>query len=108
MSKSFLFLALLSATASAQMIYPTTRKVDHVDEYHGTKVTDAYRWLEDDRSAETGAWVKAQNEVTFAYLNKIPFKGKIFSDLEKAYNYPKSVSYTHLDVYKRQATRRWR
>lgn len=89
MSKSFLLLALLSATASAQMIYPTTRKVDHVDEYHGTKVTDAYRWLEDDRSAETGAWVKAQNEVTFAYLNKIPFKGKIFSDLEKAYNYPK-------------------
>jgi len=89
MSKSFLFMALLSATASAQMIYPTTRKVDHVDEYHGTKVTDAYRWLEDDRSAETGAWVKAQNEVTFDYLNKIPFKGKIFSDLEKAYNYPK-------------------
>lgn len=89
MSKSFLVLALLSATASAQMIYPTTRKVDHVDEYHGTKVTDTYRWLEDDRSAETGAWVKAQNEVTFAYLNKIPFKGKIFSDLEKAYNYPK-------------------
>lgn len=89
MSKSFLVLALLSATASAQMIYPTTRKVDHVDEYHGTKVTDSYRWLEDDRSAETGAWVKAQNEVTFAYLNKIPFKGKIFSDLEKAYNYPK-------------------
>lgn len=89
MSKSFLVLALLSATASAQMIYPTTRKVDHVDEYHGTKVTDSYRWLEDDRSAETGTWVKAQNEVTFAYLNKIPFKGKIFSDLEKAYNYPK-------------------
>lgn len=89
MSKSFLVLALLSATASAQMIYPTTRKVDHVDEYHGTKVTDAYRWLEDDRSAETGAWVKAQNEVTFDYLNKIPFKGKIFNDLEKAYNYPK-------------------
>lgn len=89
MSKSFLVLALLSATASAQMIYPTTRKVDHVDEYHGTKVADAYRWLEDDRSAETGAWIKAQNEVTFAYLNKIPFKGKIFSDLEKAYNYPK-------------------
>ena len=89
MSKSFLVLALLSATASAQMIYPTTRKVDHVDEYHGTKVTDAYRWLEDDRSVETGAWVKGQNEVTFAYLNKIPFKGKIFSDLEKAYNYPK-------------------
>jgi prolyl oligopeptidase len=82
-------LALLSATASAQMTYPVTKKIDHVDEYHGTKVADPYRWLEDDRSAETGAWVKSQNDVTFGYLNKIPFKGKIFSDLEKAYNYPK-------------------
>ena len=82
-------MALLSATASAQMTYPTTKKIDHVDEYHGTKVADPYRWLEDDRSAETGAWVKSQNEVTFAYLDKIPFKQKIFNDLEKAYNYPK-------------------
>lgn len=89
MTKSFVFLALLSATASAQMTYPVTKKIDHSDEYHGTKVSDPYRWLEDDRSAETGAWVKSQNEVTFGYLNKIPFKGKIFSDLEKAYNYPK-------------------
>lgn len=89
MSKSVLMLALFSATASAQMTYPTTKKVEHVDEYHGTKVADPYRWLEDDRSVETGAWVKAQNEITFEYLNKIPFKGKIFSNLEKAYNYPK-------------------
>jgi prolyl oligopeptidase len=89
MTKSLLFLALLSASAAAQMTYPTTRKIDHVDEYHGTKVSDPYRWLEDDRSAETGAWVKSQNEVTFSYLNKIPFKGKIFSDLEKASNYPR-------------------
>jgi prolyl oligopeptidase len=69
--------------------YPVTKKIDHVDEYHGTKVSDPYHWLEDDKSAETGAWVKAQNEVTFGYLDKIPFKGKIFEDLESAYNYPK-------------------
>jgi prolyl oligopeptidase len=69
--------------------YPITNKIEHTDEYHGTKVNDPYRWLEDDRSKETEAWVKQQNEVTFGYLNNIPFKDKIFKDLEKAYNYPK-------------------
>ena len=69
--------------------YPKTNKIDHIDEYQGTKVADPYRWLEDDRSAETGEWVKAQNKVTFGYLNQIPFKEKIFKDLEKAYDYPK-------------------
>ncbi|MPR35055.1 prolyl oligopeptidase family serine peptidase [Salmonirosea aquatica] len=81
---------LLHPDGSAQtMTYPTTKKIDHVDTYHGTQVPDPYRWLEDDRSDETAAWVKAENEVTFGYLNKIPFKQKIFDDLEKAYNYPK-------------------
>ncbi|MCE6990945.1 prolyl oligopeptidase family protein [Dyadobacter sp. CY323] len=74
---------------SQEISYPQTKKIDHVDEYHGVKVADPYRWLEDDRSEETAAWVKAENEVTFSYLNKIPFKEKIFNDLEKAYNYPK-------------------
>ena len=54
-----------------------TRKVDHVDTYHGTKVPDPYRWLEDDTSAETAAWVEAQNKVTFAYLEKIPFRDQL-------------------------------
>ncbi|MFB9294817.1 prolyl oligopeptidase family serine peptidase [Persicitalea jodogahamensis] len=81
---------LLHPDGEAQKInYPTTKKIDHVDDYHGTKVADPYRWLEDDRSDETAAWVKAENEVTFGYLGKIPFKQKIFDDLEKAYNYPK-------------------
>ncbi|GAB2787601.1 prolyl oligopeptidase family serine peptidase [Rhabdobacter roseus] len=81
---------LTSAPGTAQKInYPATRQVDHRDEYHGTQVPDPYRWLEDDRSDETAAWVKAQNDVTFGYLNAIPFKEKIFQDLEKAYNYPK-------------------
>ncbi|CAG5069882.1 Prolyl endopeptidase [Dyadobacter sp. CECT 9623] len=82
--------SLHGATVFAQEIkYPQTNKIEHTDEYHGVKVSDPYRWLEDDRSEETAAWVKAQNEVTFGYLDKIPFKGKIFTDLEKAYNYPK-------------------
>ena len=81
---------LVDTSGLAQNIqYPATAKNGQIDEYHGVKVPDPYRWLEDDRSAETAAWVKAQNEVTFAYLNQIPFKGKIFTDLERAYNYPK-------------------
>lgn len=82
--------SVLSEPGNAQRLeYPKTRKQEHYDEYHGVKVADPYRWLEDDRSEETAAWVKAQNEVTFGYLNAIPFKEKIFKDLEKAYNYPK-------------------
>lgn len=69
--------------------YPYTQTVDQVDDYHGVAVVDPYRWLEDDRSEETRAWVEAQNEVTFRYLESIPFRSKVLSDLEKYYNYPK-------------------
>jgi prolyl oligopeptidase len=51
--------------------YPVTKKIDHVDDYHGTKVADPYRWLEDETSPETAAWVEAQNAVTFPYLERI-------------------------------------
>ncbi|MCE7069505.1 prolyl oligopeptidase family serine peptidase [Dyadobacter sp. CY327] len=81
--------SMLTNGLAQKLDYPSTNRVDHIDEYHGIKVSDPYRWLEDDRSKETGEWVKAQNEVTFKYLDKIPFKKKIFLDLEKAYNYPK-------------------
>ncbi len=69
--------------------YPETKKVDTVDVYFDTKVSDPYRGLEDDRSAETEAWVKAQNEVTFAYLNAIPFKNELKERLEKIWNFEK-------------------
>jgi prolyl oligopeptidase len=69
--------------------YPQTRKVDHVDTYHGTQVADPYRWLEDDNSAETAAWVEAQNKVTFGYLNQIPYRAKLKARLEQLFNYPK-------------------
>ncbi len=52
--------------------YVATRKIDHMDDYHGTKVADPYRWLEDETSPETAAWIEAQNAVTFPYLEQIP------------------------------------
>ncbi|WP_229239392.1 prolyl oligopeptidase family serine peptidase [Emticicia agri] len=73
----------------AQLNYPTTRKVEQKDNYHGTTVEDPYRWLEDDRSAETAEWVKQQNEVTFSYLEKIPYREALKKRLEKIYNYAK-------------------
>lgn len=69
--------------------YPVTQKVDTVDTYFGTAVNDPYRWLEDDRSEETTAWVNAQNEVTFGYLEKIPFREQIKNKLEDLWNYEK-------------------
>ena len=71
------------------IIYPETKKVDQVDDYHGTKVADPYRWLEDLDSPETEAWVKAQNKVTFAYLEEIPARGRLKKRLTKLWNYEK-------------------
>ncbi|WP_428831819.1 prolyl oligopeptidase family serine peptidase [Flavobacterium yafengii] len=69
--------------------YPTTSKGETVDVYFDTKLPDPYRWLEDDKSAETGAWVKAQNEVTYGYLAQIPFRDALKSRMEKLWNYEK-------------------
>ena len=69
--------------------YPETRKSDVTDVYFGTNVADPYRWLEDDNSEETKEWVKKQNEVTFSFLNKIPFREKIKTRLTKIWDYPK-------------------
>jgi prolyl oligopeptidase len=71
---SGLFLLLCASLIAQQPQYPQTRKGDQVDEYHGVKVADPYRWLEDDNSRETAAWVEAENKVTFAYLDRIPFR----------------------------------
>ena len=67
--------------------YPETKKVDQVDEYFGVTVEDPYRWLENDQSEETEEWVKAQNEVTFNYLAKIPYREKIRNRLEQLWNF---------------------
>jgi len=69
--------------------YPETIKTDSVDTYFDTEVKDPYRWLEDDRSKETEQWVKDQNEVTFGYLDTIPFRQELKERLEKMWNYEK-------------------
>ncbi|WNO62034.1 prolyl oligopeptidase family serine peptidase [Rheinheimera sp. MMS21-TC3] len=69
--------------------YPTTAKGAVVDSYFGQKVADPYRWLEDDRSAETEAWVKAQNKVTFNYLDGIAYRDTIKQKLTESWNYEK-------------------
>ena len=67
--------------------YPFTKKVDVVDDYFGVKVADPYRWLEDENSPETKEWIKKQNELTFSYLSKIPYRTKIKKRLEELWNY---------------------
>lgn len=69
--------------------YPTTQTGDQVDTYHGTDVPDPYRWLEDDRSEETGKWVKSQNEVTYGYLDQIRFRESVKNRLTELWNYEK-------------------
>jgi prolyl oligopeptidase len=80
--------------------YPETKKVDQVDNYFGTEVPDPYRWLENDTAPEVEAWVKAQNEVTFGYLNQIPFRDQLRERLTTIWDYPKiSAPYLKGDKY---------
>ena len=69
--------------------YPETERTDVTDNYFGTVVADPYRWLEDDNSEATAAWVAAQNEVTFDYLSQIPYRDAIRERLTQLMNYPK-------------------
>ena len=69
--------------------YPETRKAEQTDEYFGVKIQDPYRWLENDTSAETEDWVTRQNVFTENYLEKIPFRHKIYKRLKKIWDYPK-------------------
>ncbi len=80
---------VLTATLMTKMDYPPTKKVDQVDDYHGTSVPDPYRWLEDDNSEETLAWVKAQNAVTFRYLEGLPQREPLRARLTELWNYPR-------------------
>ncbi|MDF0554703.1 prolyl oligopeptidase family serine peptidase [Kamptonema sp. UHCC 0994] len=82
------------------LTYPTSPKIEQIDEYHGIKVADPYRWLEDPDSEETKAWVEAQNQVTFAYLSEIPAREKIKQRLTQLWDYEKySIPFKEGDRY---------
>jgi len=86
-----LSLSLLSifsvAQSSSPLAYPQAKRGDQVDDYHGVKVPDPYRWLEDTDSADTHAWVEAENKLTFSYLDQIPYRHSIHDRLTKLWNY---------------------
>jgi len=91
-SSIFIASVILSQSVNAQnktMNYPQTEKKEVVDTYFNNQIADPYRWLEDDRSAETAAWVTAQNNVTFAYLDQIPYRDQLKKQLTEKWNYEK-------------------
>lgn len=71
------------------LTYPETTKIDHVDTYHGVEVSDPYQWLEDDLSEETAQWVAKENDVTFGYLENIPFRKPLQDRIEQLLDYEK-------------------
>ena len=92
-------LAATTALVAQQPQYPVTKKVDQVDDYHGTRVADPYRWLEDDASAATAAWVDAENQVTFPYLDAIPFRKQLQARVKELNDYAKYSSPSHKGPY---------
>jgi prolyl oligopeptidase len=102
MKRILLLLALAAGIAmqAQPLAYPKAKKLSQADDYFGTRVQDPYRWLEDDNSEETKAWVDAENKVTFDYLAKIPFREKVKSRLTQIWNYEKlSAPYKKAGLY---------
>ena len=85
--RRLLLAAALCSAAHAQVVYPPSPREGHVDEYHGTRVPDPYRWLEDLDAPRTAQWVEAQNAVTFAYLDQIPERKPIADRLTELWNF---------------------
>lgn len=79
----------MKSRSKSDLVYPESKRVDHVDVIHGVSVLDPYRWLEDIDSGETRAWVEAQNELTFGYLGKISARENIRERMTELYNYEK-------------------
>ncbi len=80
---------VVTSAAAAGMTYPKARKSNQIDDYHGVKVADPYRWLEDTDSSETRAWIEAENKVSFGYLNSIKQRQKIRNRMKALWDYEK-------------------
>jgi prolyl oligopeptidase len=89
---SLFLLIMTTAFSQSKIKYPKTAKDNVVDTYFGVQVKEPYRWLENDTSVATSAWVKEQNRVTKDYLSQIPFRDKLKDRLTALYNYPKYSS----------------
>ena len=85
-SFAFLIFMAFSISSAAQSVikYPNAKKVEQFDEYHGVKIADPYRWLEDVDSADTKAWVDVQNKITFDYLATIPQREQLKKTAHRA------------------------
>ncbi|HAQ21456.1 MAG TPA: S9 family peptidase [Prolixibacteraceae bacterium] len=86
---SLLALSFMMSCTEKSIQYPPAKKSDVKDTYFGTEVEDPYHWLEDDNSAETAEWVKTQNQLTFGYLEKLPYRDQIKTRLTELWDYPK-------------------
>jgi prolyl oligopeptidase len=82
-----LFISLSAMAQPIRISYPITKKVDQQDNYHGTMISDPYRWLENDTAADVEDWVLRENKVTNDYLSKIPFRSKIHDRLNEIMNF---------------------
>ena len=91
--KSAVLLCTAMLAAAQTLPYPQPRKDSTVDDYHGVKIADPYRWLENTDSAETAAWVAAENKVTQSYLSAIPRRAAFKDRLTKLYNYERYGSF---------------
>jgi prolyl oligopeptidase len=88
-SASVLMSNFVMAQSNSKFTYPPAKKVDQADDYHGTRVADPYRWLENPDAPDSRAWIEAQNKLTFSYLAEIPAREQIKERLTKLWNYEK-------------------
>lgn len=92
MKKTIFLVACISLSAQlmAQFQYPKTRPEKVIDNYFGVQIEDPYRWLENDTSSQTAAWVKEQQNFTEDYLSKIPYRDKLKNRIKELMDYPKT------------------
>ncbi|MEW6195988.1 MAG: prolyl oligopeptidase family serine peptidase [Bacteroidota bacterium] len=94
-----LILSFFSLISAQNLQYPSSKKIDHTDDYHGTQIADPYRWLEDNNSDETKQWIDAQNKLTESYLSNIPFREKLKNRLTELWNYERYSAPSKIGVH---------